>query len=155
MEDAKSIRWVLVPVPEEMVPEIMEAVLGRVRSSRIPEAAAPPPQEEAYFGGWTEDELRDALKHPTRAMRIILPYLATHHPEEEWVGAPELAKEVYGEDGNSSQLGGALSSFTRRVKSTYGKETWPFDARPNEDTKIWEYRMDPKTAAAIRRILGL
>ncbi|MDP9439854.1 MAG: hypothetical protein M3P49_14115, partial [Actinomycetota bacterium] len=128
-----------------------------VRSPRLTEAAAPPPQkeEEIYYGGWTEDELRDALKHPTRAMGIILPYLATHRPEEEWVGAPELAKKVYGQGGNSSQLGGALSSFTRRVKSSYGKETWPFDARTNEETKIWEYRMDPETAAAIRRILGL
>lgn len=153
MKDDTRIRWVAVPVPEDMVPGIMEAVLERVPPLRFAETASPSP-EEVYYGGWTEDELRDALKSPTRAMGIILRYLATY-PGEVWVEAPELAKEVYGPGASSRQLGGALSSFTRRVNGRYGRDTWPFDARPNAETGVWEYRMDARTAEAIRRILGL
>lgn len=161
MNEGMATRWVTLAVPEDMVQEVLEAVLERVSQPHPPKSVALSP-EDAYYSGWTEDELRDVLRNPTRAMGIILRHLATH--PEEWVKAPELAKEVYGQEASSNQLGGALGSFTRRVQGRYlqeassnqlGKETWPFEARQNEETQLWEYRMDARTAEAIRRILGL
>lgn len=152
MKEEAMFRWVQISVPEDMVPEFLEAVLERVRQLKPPTVAAHPP-EDAYHGGWTEDELRDALRNPTRAMGIVFRYLATH--PEEWVEASKLAKEVYGQEASPNQIGGALGSFTRRVQGRYDKETWPFEARLNEEKNVWEYRMDERTAAAIRRILGI
>jgi hypothetical protein len=144
--------WVMVPVPEDAVPEILEEVLQRVRQPRPTEVEARPP-EDAYYGGWTEDELRNVLENPTRAMGIVLRSLATH--PGEWLEINILAEEVYGEGASGNQLGGALGSFTRRVKGRYGKDKWPFEARYDEDEHQWKYRMDDRTAEVIRRILGL
>jgi hypothetical protein len=152
MKGDTTIKWVPLSVPEDMVPEVMGAVLERVGQAQPPEVAAHPP-DDAYHGGWTEDELRDSLKNPTRAMGIVLRYLATH--PGDWVEAPELAKEVYGQGASSNQIGGALGAFTRRVHSRYHKTDWPFEARLNEEKKVWEYGMDERTAAVIRRILGI
>ncbi len=107
---------------------------------------------DAYQNGWIEDELRDVLRNPTRAMGIVLRHLAAH-PDEK-VDGYTLAEEVYGEGANANQLGGALGSFTRRVRRDHGKEKWPFDAFHNGEKKLWEYSMDARTAEAIRRILG-
>ncbi len=152
MNEGMSTRWVTLAVPENMVQEVLEAVLERVGQPHPPKSVALSP-EDAYHGGWTKNELRDFLRNPTRAMGIILRHLATH--PEEWVKAPDLAKEVYGQEASSNQLGGALGSFTRRVQGRYFKETWPFEARQNEETQLWEYRMDARTAEAIRRILEI
>ena len=152
MEQRETVRWVPVPVPEDMILDVMNYVLQRVGQLRTPKIAVPPP-EDAYHGGWTEDELRDALKNPTRAMGKVFRYLAAR--PDEWVQAPVLAKEVYGEGASSNKLGGALGSFTKRVHRRYSKTSWPFEARLNQDTKVWEYCMDARTAEVIRRILGL
>ncbi len=157
----QTIRWVPVPVPEGMVPEVMESVLARAREmaaagreerSAGPEGATPD-GPDAYHNGWAEDELRDVLENPTRAMGIVLRHLATH-PDEK-VDGYTLAEEVYGEGANANQLGGALGSFTRRVRRDHGKEKWPFDAFRNGEKRLWEYSMDARTAEAIRRILGI
>lgn len=151
MEQAKA-RWIPVPVPEDMVADVMETVLERARQLRLSEVEAPP-SEGAYHGGWKEDELRDALENPTRAMGIVLRYLATR-PEEK-IDGYTLAEEVYGEGASANQIGGALGSFTRRIKGTYGKTKWPFSAAYDDERHLWEYWMDARTAEAVRRILGL
>jgi hypothetical protein len=120
-------------------------------------SAAPSEEDgevERYHGGLTEDELRDMLLKPTRAMGILLRYFATH-PEED-VDRMEMTRLAYGEDGTHSQLSGALGSFTRRNRGRYGRDVWPFYVSGyNEDRQQWTFRMDAKTAEAIRRILGL
>jgi hypothetical protein len=147
----ERVRWVSVPVPEEMVPHVMAVVLEGTRQRELDEEAPPP--EDAYRGSWTEDELRDALQKATRSMGIVLRYLAVR-PEEK-VDGPTLAEEVYGEGASANQIGGALGSFKRRIKSTYGKTKWPFSATYDDERHLWEYSMDARTAETIRRILGL
>lgn len=67
-----------------------------------------------------------------------------------------MAELAYGEDARPSQLSGALGSFTRRNRGRYGKEAWPFYVSGyDEDLQQWKFRMDERTAGAIRRILGL
>lgn len=156
----QKIRWVPVPVPEDMVAEVMESVLERTRerASASSRGQSPgsngttPDDADTYQNGWTEEDLRDVLRNPTRAMGIVLRHLATH-PDEK-VDGYTLAEAVYGEGANANQLGGALGSFTRRVRRDHDKDKWPFDAFHNGEKKLWEYRMDAKTSEAIRRILG-
>ncbi len=159
----QTIRWVPVPVPEDMVAEVMESVLARARERASASNRGQSPgsngasfatgDADTYQNGWTEEELRDVLRNPTRAMGIVLRHLATH-PDEK-VDGYTLAEEVYGEGANANQLGGALGSFTRRVRRDHGKEKWPFDAFRNGEKRLWEYSMDARTAEAIRRILGI
>lgn len=157
----QTIGWVPVPVPEDMVAEVMESVVDRTRRLAASEKKGRNPGTEGtmpdgadtYQNGWTEDELRGALKNPTRAMGVVLRHLATR-PDEK-VDGYTLAEEAYGEGANANQLGGALGSFSRRVKRDHGKTEWPFDAKYNGEKKLWEYSMDVKTAEATRRILGL
>ena len=155
--------WILVPVPEDMVRDVMEAVLrrkevtgGEHQSQSAPTQSAlmeTPPPEDVYYGGWTEDELRDLLKKPTRAMGIILRALATH-PDGR-IDLTTLAEAAYGEGASGNQLGGALGAFTRRINGRYGKDKWPFWVELDEENDTWVYVMDPKTQDVIRRILGL
>ena len=157
----QTIRWVPVPVPEDMVAEVMESVLERVRErasagsrGQSPGSnGATPDDADTYQNGWTEEELRDVLRNPTRAMGVVLRHLADN-PDKR-VDGYTLAEAIYGKGANANQLGGALGSFTRRVGRDYGKEKWPFDAFRNAERKRWEYSMDAKTAEAIRRILGI
>ncbi|HVF00105.1 MAG TPA: DUF262 domain-containing protein [Rubrobacteraceae bacterium] len=107
---------------------------------------APPPVQNN--GGWTDEELRDALENSTRAMGVILPYLAERPGQR--VDSQVLAELVYGKGASPRQLGGTLASFTRRIKSRYGRDSWPFEAIRNEEKGLWEYRMDAYTAEKIR-----
>ena len=109
---------------------------------------------DTYHGGLTEAELRDMLLKPTRAMGILLRYFATH-PEVD-VDRMEMTRLAYGENGTHSQLSGALGSFTRRNRGRYGRDVWPFYVSGfDEGRQQWTFRMDARTAEAIRRILGL
>jgi hypothetical protein len=68
----------------------------------------------------------------------------------------EMTRLAYGENGTHSQLSGALGSFTRRNRGRYGRDVWPFYVSGyDEDRQQWTFRMDAKTAEAIRRILEL
>ncbi len=162
--------WVKVPVREDMMKEVIAVIQKHLQndqdSTGVVAGSGPvddslwvtPSEEdgetETYYGGLTEAELRDMLLKPTRAMGILLRYFATH-PEED-VDRMEMTRLAYGEGGTHSQLSGALGSFTRRNRGRYGRDVWPFYVSGyNEDRQQWTFRMDARTAEAIRRILGL
>jgi hypothetical protein len=152
--------WVNMPIPEHIVKEVMSMVMQEIsgEESTVQSQSVDKRTDsvDTYFRGWTEAELRLLLDNPTRSVSIIIPYLAEH--PGDWVGSPTLAILVYGDNATGNQLGGALGSLTRRVMRDFGKPSeraWPFDARLNEDTGFWEYRMDEETAEVVRRILGL
>lgn len=151
-------KWVTVPVREEDVVEVLEWVLakekGRPERGRIP-AEVNGDGVQTYHGGFTEEELRDMLLKPTRSMGILLRYFATH-PEKP-VTRKELAEMAYeGADNPERSLNGGLGSFTKRNRGRYGKDTWPFQIiEYNDNLQQWMFKMDAKTAEAIRRILGL
>ncbi len=50
------------------------------------------------------------------------------------------------------QLGGALGSYTRTAYKRYGRHKWPFEARPNETERTWDYVMYPDTAEWVRQL---
>lgn len=106
------------------------------------------PAVKREYGGWTDEELLNALENSTRAMGRILPYLADRPGQR--VRGRVLAELAYGKGASPLQLGGALGSFARRIKSRYGKDSWPFEAIHNKEKGVWQYRMDARTAAMIR-----
>lgn len=160
--------WLKVPVREDMMKEVIEVIQNHLQEDQKATGVATDPvpvdgtsaaaseedRTETYHAGLTEAELRDMLLKPTRAMGIILRYFATH-PEED-VDRMEMARLAYGESATHSQLSGALGSFTRRNRGRYGRDVWPFYVSGyDEDLQEWTFRMDAKTAEAIRRILEL
>lgn len=158
--------WVMVPVREDFLGEVLALIQEKLEGDPdSPEMKARSVVERAsseientdvqtYHGGFTEDELRDMLMKPTRAMGILLQYFATH-PDTD-VNRKEMMELAYGEDANHSQLSGALSSFTRRNKGRYDKNAWPFYVSGyNEELQQWTFKMDARTAEAMRLILGL
>ena len=115
----------------------------------------PQQAEEAwrYSHDWSEDDLRDVLENGTRAMKIILPFLAEHAGEN--VKAQVLAEAVYGKGAKSQQLGGALGSFTKAAYKEYGRGKWPFKAIRNDEDRSWEYRMYSGTAEKVKRLMSI
>lgn len=132
------------PVPLQTLKTPPEAALSPTDTLEGQEGASPPAQDDS----WTYEELRDALENTTRAMGMILPYLADRPGQR--VEGQVLAELVYGKGASTRQLGGALGSFTRTVKSRYGRDSWPFEAILNDENRLWEYRMDAQTAETIR-----
>ncbi len=157
--------WITVPVREDFLVEVLALIQEKLGSDRgTPQvegstrerlaSQAKESDEQTYHGGFTEGELHDMLLKPTRAMGILLRHFATH-PDID-VTRKEMTELAYGEGARPSQLSGALGSFTRRNKGRYGKAEWPFYVSGyDEDLRQWKFRMDARTAEAIRRILGL
>lgn len=141
----KALRIWPGPGPSPVSETTPQAVLLSTDNPNASEVAPPPAQGE---DGWTDGELRDALENSTRAMGLILPYLADH-PEQR-VESHVLTEYVYGEGASPRKLGGALGSFTRTAKSRYGRDSWPFEAILDEETRLLQYRMNAQTAKKIR-----
>lgn len=150
-------KWVMVPVREEDVVEVLDWVV--VREKGRPERGITSAEVNGgvrtYHGGFTEEELRDMLLKPTRSMGILLRYFATH-PEEPVI-RKELAEMAYEGAANPERsLNGGLGSFTKRNRGRYGKAEWPFQIIGyNDKLQQWEFMMDADTAEVIRRILEL
>ena len=157
--------WVTVPVREDFLGEVLALIQDKLEGDRVSqevgssivERVSPEVKDsnlQAYHGSLTEDELRDMLLKPTRAMGILLRHFATH-PETD-VTRKEMMELAYGEGASHSQLSGALGSFTRRNRGRYGRDVWPFYVSGyDEGLQQWKFRMDSSTAGAIRRILEL
>lgn len=157
--------WVTVPVREDFLGEILALIQDKLKGDQVSpevgvsivERVSPEIKDndiQTYHGDLTEDELRDMLLKPTRAMGILLRHFATH-PETD-VTRKDMTELAYGEDASHSQLSGALGSFTRRNRGRYGRDVWPFYVSGyDEGLQQWKFRMDARTAGAIRRILEL
>ena len=158
--------WMTVPVREDFLGEVLALIQEKLKgdqvspereSSTVQRVVTPEVKDsdvQTYHGGFTKDELRDMLLKPTRAMGILLRHFATH-PETD-VTRTEMAELAYGEGASPSQLSGALGSFTRRNRGRYGKDAWPFYVSGyDEERQQWLFKMDARTAEAIREILGL
>lgn len=147
---------VMVPVPQDLVTDVYRFIVTeeerRPKSvDREPDVSRPQqPEEWRYSYAWGEDDLRDVLENGTRAMKIVLPYLADH-PDER-VKGQILAELVYGPGARMQQLGGALGSFTKTANTRYGRYKWPFEAIHNDEERSWEYIMCSDTAEKVRKL---
>jgi hypothetical protein len=150
---------VMVAVPEHLVTDVYRFVVidedlrassanGKQDGTQLQQA------EEAwrFSHDWSEDDLRDVLENGTRAMKIILPFLAERADKN--VKAQVLAEAVYGKGAKSQQLGGALGSFTKTAYKEYGRRRWPFEAIRNNEDRCWEYKMYSGTAEKVKRLMS-
>ena len=160
MEANTEGKMVMVPVPEYLVTDVYRFIVKEAERRTVPsngEQNGTEPQQEVeeswrYSHDWSENDLRDVLENGTRAMKIILPFLAEHADKN--VKAQVLAEAVYGEGAKSQQLGGALGSFTKTAYKQYGRRKWPFKAIHNDEDRSWEYRMYSVTAEKVKRLMS-
>ncbi len=157
MEMETVEKMVMVPVPQHLVVEVYRFIAsregGNPEVATVGQDGTEPQQEEAwrYSRSWSEDDLRDTLETGTRAVKLILPYLAERADQE--VPGQELADLVYGEGAKMQQLGGALGSFRRTAYKKYGRRKWPFRGiRPTEDEPFWKYIMYSDTAEKVLKL---
>lgn len=147
---------VMVPVPQYLVTDVYRFIVTKEESRTETiggEQNGPKPQQaEAwrYSYSWSEDELRDTLENGTRAVKLILPYLAKHSNRR--VKGQVLAELVYGPGARMQQLGGALGSFTKTAYKRYGRHKWPFEAIHNDEERTWEYIMYSDTAEKVCKL---
>lgn len=151
-------KMVMVPVPEYLVTDVYRFIVREeerrtTSANRAKDVSESQEGEEwRYSHDWSEEDLRDVLENGTRAMRIILPYLAEHLDKK--VKAQVLAEKVYGEGAKTQQLGGALGSFTKTAFKRYGRHKWPFEAiPPNDGERSWRYVMYKDTAEKVRKLM--
>ncbi len=156
MEMETAEKMVMVPVPQHLVIEVYRFIAsregGKSEVAGVEHDGIEPQQVEAwrYSFSWSEDDLRDALTG-TRAVKLILPYLAERADQE--VPGQELADLVYGEGAKMQQLGGALGSFTKTAYKRYGRRKWPFEAiPPTEEKPFWKYIMYSDTAEKVLKL---
>jgi hypothetical protein len=156
MEAKTEKNMVMVPVPDYLVTDVYRFIVAeeerRTKGAGGEQDGSGSLRDEEwrYSYSWSEDNLRDVLENGTRAMKIILPYLA-EHPDEK-VKGQVLAELVYGEGARMQQLGGALGSFTKTALKRYGRYKWPFEAIHNDDERSWEYIMYSDTAKKVRKL---
>lgn len=147
---------VMVPVPEWLVTDVYRFIVAEEERGTKSEkgeqysSETQQPEDWRYSYSWSEDDLKDVLENGTRAMKIVLPYLADH-PDER-VEGQVLADLVYGPGARMQQLGGALGSFTKTAYKRYGRRKWPFEAIHNDEERSWEYVMYSDTAEKVRKL---
>ncbi len=148
---------VMMPVPRRLVNAVYRLIVSE--GDKLEAAAAvqngsgtEQPEPGSYSSGWNEHDLRDVLENGTRALKVILPYLA-ERPDQR-VKGQELAELVYGPGSTPQQLGGALGSFTKTALKKYRRHNWPFSAVRNDEEQVWEYVMYEGTAKIVRKLLG-
>jgi len=148
---------VMVPVPRHLVIDVYRFIASRVESKvevmdgEQNGSAEEPSEQWRYNYSWSEDDLRHTLENGTRAIKLILLYLAKHADQE--VPGKVLAKHVYGPDATGQNLGGALGSFTKTMEKLYGRRKWPFKPiSPSDDKPYWKYVMYSDTAEKVLRL---
>lgn len=160
---------VMVPVPKHLVTEVYRLIVaeeGKVQDTVVEQegsgvegtggerdgSGSQASESWRYSHDWSLDDLRDTLEEGTRAVKLILSYLAERH--DRLVKGQELAEHVYGPGATLQQLGGALGSFTKTALRRYGRHKWPFEAIPNGEERVYEYVMYEVTARKVRKLMG-
>jgi hypothetical protein len=154
--------YIQVPVPEYLLPVVLEYVAGLMRSippepppAAVPGAPASPPKPPVGRGdpsaeSWTEEELRKVWRDSGPAMRTTLELLAKH--EGKPVSGDRIAAAL-GRKDRGHTVAGMMGAFGRRMKGRHGGR-WPFTAEWNAANGYWEYLMDADTAERLLRVLA-
>jgi hypothetical protein len=117
-----NAEFVNIPVPKELVVATYAFLAGQTKSTS-PSSGWPGDVGEA----WTVDDLRAVAQSRQPSLRRItsvLDHLAAK--PGVWVSLTEVATRI---DVTPGQLSGALSGFTKWIKSTRGEDNpyWPIE----------------------------
>ncbi len=72
---------------------------------------------------------------------------------DTWVGIDDLAVAI-GPHADRRVVTGTLGAFSRRCRSRYGVDTWPFEYRANKETGLAEYRMSADIAGIAKGVIA-
>jgi len=133
---------VMVPVPVHRLTEVYE-LLGR------------PPADEADGDGgssvsaWSTDDLArlHQMLGPDSAARAFLDHCSAQPEQSVWYGT---VCDALGRSHNSVRS--EMAGFTRRLKSRFGRDDWPFRAEWVDGRAL--YTIDTETARAWLRVSG-
>ena len=74
---------------------------------------------------------------------------------EEWLTMEELAQAIRGKpDANWNTVAGTLGAFSRRLKTRYALESWPFENRHDHEVGGRVCKMDKQMATQIKKYLA-
>ena len=115
--------FVNIPVPVEYVPQVY-ALLGKLAGEPGEGNVDAGKDRQMVFGGWTEEHLQQLSAAPRASVARIARMLDLLSKEPgQPIGYSEIAKSLGITHG---ELQGALSGFSRWVRSVWGDEDgWP------------------------------
>ena len=118
--------FVPVMVPKDYVMEVYALIV------ELSDVAPPGAQWDAELAerSWNES---------SPAMKRLLRHLA--ETSGQWTLITDLARVVDPDEGRRSILRSVLAAWSRRCRSRYEVETWPFEARWDQDLGMWKYQM--------------
>jgi hypothetical protein len=133
--------YVQVPVPEELVPDVMALITRQIRSGASEAHTHEPATSHAMEALVERCYLESEETH-----RRLLRYLASR--PDQWVSFDDIGAEM----GYTSprSLPGTLGAFGRRAKHRYGGFK-PFEAEERDSGK-WSLRMESAIAAVITKL---
>lgn len=115
--------FVNIPVPVEHVPQVY-ALLGKLAGEPDENNADASKDRQMAFGGWTEENLEQLIASPRASVARIAKMLdiLSKTPGQP-IGYAEIARSL---GITHSELQGALSGFTRWIRSIWGDDDgWP------------------------------
>jgi hypothetical protein len=141
--------YVMVPVPEGLVTEVMRLITDRADELVPPSADEVPGADAPPAVPWTVEDLVRLHATPNATARTIgamLTALSECAPEP--MGTSALAEATGVPRAN---IKGALSALTRHIRKHYGRSNWPmtFQWGPNVDPALPAeaiYHVDVETA---------
>lgn len=153
-------KYVMVPVPESQVPEVMRLLVSREKAPPTPAPARTRATAEVSDSGVTEsfpeyaemsdEQIRDSYERASPLQKKILEYLAGH-PETRF-GFPELAKKI---GVGSHAIPGSLGRLAASRKKHYDS------LRPyrifidGSDRAKWRIWMDQRAATILKNAAAI
>ena len=102
---------------------------------------------------WTPSRLRTMVDDSGPAMRDLLRAMASR--PGDGLTTQDLATALKNKPkADWNTIAGTLGAFSRRVKSRYGLETWPFQVKRDHENHCWIYSMNPDVAKKILALLS-
>lgn len=129
--------YIMVPVPDEMVPEVMELITKRTTVATDIQIS---PQRT-----W-DDTLQQLWPQLDAPIKTFLKTLAKQMGQ--WVPTGDLLKPL----GKSrSQIAGMLGAFGRRCRNHYNGKI-PFDKTWDKASRQYTYRVPPSVAQILNKL---
>lgn len=143
--DTNNSRYVMVPVPEERVPEVY-AFLASAPVAAEPRSAEPQAEpnaaeaqaevewtDEEIKKAWSEEEIQEVYRETTDNVRHLLDYLAARPGQN--IRIAELKAEL---GFTTAQFRGVTGGFGKRISHRHDQKKWFFRVEPHPDPeKPW------------------
>ena len=138
-------QFVPVPVPPDLVPDVFQLVLDRLREQ--PEGSSPT-APDAGSGEWPEEDLANFFFSSSENPQAIMALLAEHPTEglttEDFARAIGKADDPRG----TWSVAGVLGAIQKSAKHRHRRD-WPFQVSHDPANGTYRYTMQPDYAKVI------